>query len=140
MAALNGQMTTRQYSHHHPSHSIDPERTITFGGVTYNNPPSAIIFNPQEPIPFDPFAGKQSSDYDYPIPHATLAVANGGLESMLAVKSELDRLSATTNESGSNNGQGQGGFLPFLSNDQYWSLLGDFFLLLLICLSIVKET
>ena len=37
---------------------------------------------------------------------------------MLAVKSEIDRLSATVGYSGGHN------VLPWLKNDQYWSVLG----------------
>ena len=45
-------------------------------------------------------------------------LSRGGLDSMLAVKSEIDRLSATVGYSGGHN------VLPWLKNDQYWSVLG----------------
>ena len=44
--------------------------------------------------------------------------SQGGLGSMLAVKSEIDRMSATVGYSGGHN------VLPWLKNDQYWNILG----------------
>ena len=52
--------------------------------------------------------------------------SQGGLGSMLAVKSEIDRMSATVGYSGGHN------VLPWLKNDQYWNILGsDLFLIYL---------
>ncbi len=52
--------------------------------------------------------------------------SQGGLGSMLAVKSEIDRMSATVGFSGGHN------VLPWLKNDQYWNILGsDLFLIYL---------